>query len=105
MTLEIKVNPEAIKSLTKDARVVPNERIDSAIEKLEQLESNLASWKGEGKQAFDEVQADLKDTLSNTKALMNAMLAALDKATDDFSEMDEEISTRFEQAVDNYTAD
>lgn len=105
MTLEVKVNPQAVKSLTEKARLVPNERIDIAIEKLEELESTLSSWKGDGKPAYEDVHADVKNTLTSTKALMNAMLAALDKAMDDFSHMDEEISKRFERAVDNYTAD
>lgn len=105
MTLEVKVDPEAIKSLTEKARLVPNERIGATIDKLEELESTLSTWKGEGKPAFDDVHADVKDTLVSTKALMNAMLAALDKAVDDFSDIDDEISTRFEQAVDSYTTD
>jgi uncharacterized protein YukE len=105
MSLEIKVEPEAVKSLTKKARLVPNNRIDTALGKLETLESTLSSWKGDSKSAYDNLHTEMKDTLTSTKELMNAMLAALDNAIDDFSKIDHEISAKFESAVHRYTAD
>lgn len=105
MGLEIKVEPEAVKSLTEKARLVPSDRMDSALKKLEELESTLSSWKGDSKPAYDSLHAEMKDTLTSTKELMNAMLAALDNAIDDFSKIDNEISTKFEKTVENYTAD
>lgn len=103
MSLQIKVEPAAVKSLTEKARLVPNERIDAALKKLEQLENTISSWKGDSRPAFDNLHEELKDALTNTKSLMNAMLTSLDQAVDDFSKMDDEISTRFEQVVDYYT--
>lgn len=70
MSLEIKVDPDAVKSLTAKARLVPNERIDQTLGELEELESTLSGWK-----------------------------------VDDFSKVDDEISSRFEITVENYTAD
>lgn len=105
MGLEIKVEPEAVKSLTEKARTVPNERIDAALEKLGELESTLSSWKGDGKPAYEGLHTEMTDTLTSTKDLMNAMLAALDNAIDDFSRIDKDVSTKFERAVGDYTAD
>lgn len=105
MSLEIKVEPEAVKSLTEEARLVPTERIESVLEKLEELDGTLSSWKGDSKPAYDSLHTEVKDTLTNTKNLMNAILAALDKSVDDFSNIDEEISEKFESAVEIYTAD
>lgn len=105
MSLEIQVKPEAVKSLTEKARLVPNDRMDASIEKLEELEDTLSSWKGEGEPAYDSLHTEMKEALKSTKDLMNAMLGALDHSIDDFSKMDQEISTKFERAVENYTAD
>lgn len=105
MGLEIKVEPEAIKSLTEKARLVPNDRIDSALEKLEDLESTLSSWKGDSKSAYDSLHVEMKGTLTSTKELMTAILAALDNSVENFSKIDNEISTKFDRAVENYTAD
>lgn len=105
MSLEIRVEPDAVKSLTEKARLVPNERIDQALSKLEELESTLSNWKGDSKSPYDSLHADMESTLTSTKELMNAMLAALDNAVDDFSKVDDEISSKFEITVENYTAD
>ncbi|MBT2214708.1 hypothetical protein KK120_02600 [Virgibacillus dakarensis] len=102
MSLEIKVNPDAVNSLVEKARNVPNKRIDLAIKKLDDLEDTLSSWKGEGKSAHDDVCADLKSSFADAKNLMNGILAAFDKAIDDFSDLDEEISSKFEKAVNHY---
>ncbi len=105
MSLEIKVDPDAVKSLTAKARLVPNERIDQTLGELEELESTLSGWKGDSKSPYDSLHVDMERALTSTKELMNAMLAALDNAVDDFSKVDDEISSRFEITVENYTAD
>ena len=105
MSFEIKVNPDAVRKLAEEARKVPEDRIDKSIEKLENLENTLESWKGDGKPAHDEACADLKETLIDAKNLMNSILAALNHAIDDFSDIDQEIGTKFERVVNNYMSD
>lgn len=105
MSLEIKVEPEAVQSLTERARLVSSDRIDNALGKLEELESTISSWQGDSKSAYDSLHTEMKDTLTNTRDLMNAMLLALDKSMEDFSKMDSEISARFKRVVENYIGD
>lgn len=105
MSLEIRVEPDAVKSLTDKARLIPNERIDQALSKLEELEGTLSDWKGDSKPSYDSLHAEMESTLTSTKQLMNAILAALDNAVDDFSKVDQDISSKFEITVNNYTAD
>lgn len=105
MSLRIVVHSTAVKEVTKQARLVPNERIDDALDKLEALEETLLSWKGEAKPAFDEVHEDVKETLNHTKNLMNTILSVLDQTVDDIYSVDVELSERFERAVDHYTTD
>lgn len=105
MSLEIQVKPEAVRSLTEKARSVPNDRISKALDDLDELESTLSSWKGDGKPAYESLHADIKSTLTSTQELMNAMLSSLDLAIDDFSKIDKDISSKFDIVVDNYTDD
>ncbi len=105
MSLKIVVHSAVVKELSEKARVVPNERIDDALDKLKALDEKILSWKGEAKPAFDEVHEDVKETLNHTKTLMNTILTVLDQTVDDISSVDVELSERFERAVDHYTTD
>ncbi|MEI3612530.1 hypothetical protein [Pseudogracilibacillus sp. SO30301A] len=102
MSLEIKVEPDTVKSLAEQARKVPNEQIDQAIEKLTQLEGDLSSWKGEGPSGHEEAVTELKRALTSSKDLFTAILATLDHAIDQFTEADQEISDKFERRVKNH---
>jgi len=88
MSSEIKVNPETIKSAAANIRNIPADRIDSMLTKIEELNSTLESWKGNGKPAHDEVCSELQSSLEKTKILMEAIITSLDLVIDNFQEMD-----------------
>lgn len=104
MTLEIKVDPELLKNLIEEARQVPKIRIDQMIKKIDALEDNVSTWKGDSKLAHDEACVHFRKSLEDSKFLMNAILIELDRAIDDFTELDEEISETFKRAVHHYTS-
>ncbi|GIN15582.1 hypothetical protein J32TS2_09380 [Shouchella clausii] len=105
MSLEIKVDPAAVQSLIEKARLIPGERMEEAISKLDALIDTVSDWKGDAKAEHDLASADLRKALVQTQALMEAMLATLDQAIEQMNETDEEMSSKFETKVDHYLAD
>lgn len=103
MSFKIKVDPEAVKALTEKARLIPNERMEAALNKLADLETTLLTWKGNSKESYEDVHAYVHESLVSTQELMNAMLIALDKSIEEFSYTDVNVSERFERIVDSYT--
>ncbi|GAF11203.1 hypothetical protein JCM19046_1713 [Bacillus sp. JCM 19046] len=104
MSMEIIVDPDAVKSLVDKTRQVPAERIDAALDKLTNLQEATSDWKGDAVENHEAARKELENVLSNTKLLMNAILLAMDQAVEDFSSKDEGISKKFEVMVDNYSS-
>ena len=105
MTLKIQVDPDAVKSLVDKARQVPSERMDSAIDKLTNLKETTSTWEGAAPGNHESAIQELEKVLTNSKALMDAILAAMDQAVDNFEQIDDEISTKFEIMADHYTSE
>ncbi|MDQ0206951.1 WXG100 family type VII secretion target [Alkalicoccobacillus murimartini] len=104
MSMEIQVDPAAVQSLVEKARQVPSERMNAAIDKLSDLQEVTSDWKGDAVESHEAARNELENVLTNSKALMDAILSTLDQAVEDFSSKDEEISMKFEKKVDNYSS-
>ncbi|SDZ56988.1 Uncharacterized conserved protein YukE [Evansella caseinilytica] len=91
MTNQIKVDAGAIKGLMENARQVPEQRMDEAINKLKNLSDALSTWEGEAPQGHDELHIELHKTLLKTKSLMITILRTLDQSVENLLEQDKKL--------------
>lgn len=102
MSLEIQVEQKDVKNLADQARQVPNERMEDAMNKLNDLQTELSSWKGKASPAHKEACTSLQEALESSQTLMMEILHTLDYAVDQFSDFDHAASAEFEYRVDHY---
>ncbi|TSB48509.1 WXG100 family type VII secretion target [Alkalicoccobacillus porphyridii] len=105
MTLRIQVDPDAVKSLVDKARQVPSGRVNTALDKLASLKEATSTWKGNAPGDHDAAIQELEKVITNSKVLMEAILVAMDQAVDNFEQIDEEISSKFEIMASQYTSE
>lgn len=67
--------------------------------KVKSIEESILEWEGTAIPKHEELLTDLHGLLEDTKTLLLQLLLTLDQSIDDFTEVDEELSSTFKAIV------
>lgn len=98
--LKMNVQPDSVKAHLEQSRQIPNEKIEKIKLKLDNLDEELSTWKGNAANGHKEAFTTFRETLETSQLLMIEILNTIDFSMEQFSEIDHDVSAKFNKRMD-----